>query len=75
MLTDAAIRALRPRSTLYRVADRDGLCLEVTPRGAKHWRYRYRRAGKAGMISLGTYPVITLGMARDRLLEIGRAHV
>lgn len=72
MLTDAAIRALKPRPTLYRVADRDGLCLEVTPRGAKHWRYRYRWAGKARMISLGTYPVITLGMARDRHLEARR---
>lgn len=72
MLTDAAIRALKPRATLYRVADRDGLCLEITPRGAKHWRYRYRWAGKARMISLGTYPVITLGMARDRHLEARR---
>ncbi|TDK26254.1 DUF4102 domain-containing protein [Luteimonas aestuarii] len=72
MLTDAAIRALKPKSTLYRVADRDGLCLEVTTRGAKHWRYRYRWAGKGRMISLGSYPVITLGMARDRLLDARR---
>lgn len=72
MLTDAAIRALRPKSTLYRVADRDGLCLEVTTRGTKHWRYRYRWAGKGRMISLGSYPVTTLAMARDRLLEARR---
>lgn len=72
MLTDAAIRALKPRQTLYRVADINGLALEITPRGAKHWRFRYRWAGSAQMISLGSYPVITLAMARDRLLEARR---
>lgn len=72
MLTELAIRALKPRPTLYRVADANGLALEVTPAGAKHWRYRYRWAGKAQMISLGTYPVTTLAMARQRHLDARR---
>ena len=72
MLTELAIRALKPRQTLYRVADANGLALEVTPRGAKHWRFRYRRAGKHQMVSLGTYPVVTLAQARERHLEARR---
>lgn len=72
MLTDAKIRALKPRPKLYRVADSAGLCLEITPKGAKHWRYRYRWAGKARMIGMGSYPVVTLAKARELHLEARR---
>ena len=34
-LTDKAIQALKPKSTLYRVADGPGLCLEVRPNGTE----------------------------------------
>ncbi len=66
MLTDKAIRALKPRQRLYRVADNGGLCLEVTPANSKLWRYRYRYAGRAKMVSLGPYPEISLANARGR---------
>jgi integrase len=69
VLTEVAIKALKPKSTLYRVADRDGLCLEVAPSGAKLWRYRYRFAGKAKMMALGRWDEITLQDARDRLRD------
>lgn len=72
MLTDTAIRQLKPGPSLYRRSDRDGLCLEVTPKGAKHWRFRYLWSGKARMISLGSYPVVTLAKARERLFEARR---
>lgn len=65
-LTDTKLRSLRPRATLYRVADADGLCVEVTPNGSRLWRYRYRHAGKAKMVSLGAYPEIGLAQARER---------
>ncbi|MDR3417362.1 MAG: tyrosine-type recombinase/integrase [Nevskia sp.] len=64
MLTDVQLRKLKPRDRLYRIADRDGLCIEVTPSGARHWRYRYRFAGKAKMLALGAYPEIPLSQAR-----------
>lgn len=37
MLTDTKIRTLKPRATAYRVADTNGLCIEVRPSGAKAW--------------------------------------
>lgn len=66
MLTDTKLRALKPRSAIYRVADAQGLAIEVTPSGGKNWRYRYRFDGKATMLSLGSYPATSLGDARER---------
>ncbi|GFZ87145.1 tyrosine-type recombinase/integrase [Dyella caseinilytica] len=64
MLTDAKLRALKPRDKVYRIADTNGLCIEVRPTGAKLWRYRYRHAGKASMAALGEYPGMPLAKAR-----------
>lgn len=68
-LSDTCIRAFRPKDKLYRVADRDGLALEVTPAGSKLWRYRFRWGGKATMMSLGPYPAIGLADARQKAQE------
>lgn len=65
MLTDTKLRGLKPKTKVYRVADTNGLCIEVRTTGAKLWRYRYRYAGKASMASLGEYPLMTLGEARS----------
>lgn len=65
-LTDTAIRTAKPRDKLYRLADAQGLCLEVTTAGGKLWRLRYRFDGKAKMLGLGSYPTITLAQARER---------
>jgi len=65
MLTDSKIKASKPKNKLYRLADSNGLAIEITPSGIKHWRYRYRFNGKASMISLGKYPVIGLKTARS----------
>lgn len=76
MLTDTKIRAQKPRERAYRVADAQGLCLEVRPSGAKVWRYRYRHAGQASMITLGEYPTMGLADARaerDRLRALVRS--
>ncbi|BBQ13569.1 tyrosine-type recombinase/integrase [Stenotrophomonas maltophilia] len=70
MLTDTKIRALKPRSTAYRVADTNGLVIEVRPAGSKAWRYRYRFLGKASIVTLDEYPTMSLQAARlerDRL--------
>ena len=47
----------KPRAGL---ADAGGLYLEVQPAGGKHWRWKYRFAGKEKRLSLGTYPTVTL---------------
>ena len=35
MLTDTKIRSLKPTSAVYRVADTNGLCIEMRPAGSK----------------------------------------
>lgn len=71
-LTNRSIAALKPRETLYRVADGDGLTLEVTPSGSKRWRIRYRYGGREQMLSAGLYPEVGLAEARERLAEVRR---
>ena len=72
MLTDTKLKALKPRGKLYRLADGAGLCIEVHPSGARYWRFRYRFAGKAKMLSLGVYPEVSLADARQRLEDVRR---
>lgn len=63
-LNDIAIRALKPQSRAFMVADEKGLCLEVAVSGSKLWRYRYRFAGKPRKLALGPYPEVSLKEAR-----------
>jgi len=65
-LSDTAVRGAKAREKVYRLADSQGLCLEVKPTGSKLWRFRYRFQGKANMLSLGAYPEVGLRDARDR---------
>ena len=64
MLTDTKLRSLKPRDAVFRLADTNGLCIEVRPAGSKFWRYRYRFAGKANMLTIGEYPAVSLADAR-----------
>jgi integrase len=66
MLTDAAIRAAKPAAKPYRLTDRAGLYLHVTPAGSKLWRLRYEFGRKEKLLSIGPYPDISLAAARDR---------
>lgn len=63
-LTELAIRHLKPKEKVYRVADSGGLCIEVSPKGSKLWRWRYNFNGKGQMLSLGKYPAVSLAQAR-----------
>ncbi|MGH8112192.1 MAG: tyrosine-type recombinase/integrase, partial [Rhodanobacteraceae bacterium] len=69
MLTDTKLRGLKPRLSVYRIADAGGLCIEVRPTGAKLWRYRYRYTGNARMLALGDYPSVSLLDARNKRNE------
>lgn len=66
MLTDAKLRTLKPRQSVYRVADALGLAIEVKPTGSRFWRFRYRFNGTPSMLGLGEYPGIGLNDARRR---------
>lgn len=64
MLTDTKLRALKAKDRPYRVADSNGLCIEVRPTGSKAWRYRYRYAAKASIVTIDEYPAMSLQQAR-----------
>ena len=66
MLTDTKVRNLKPQDKLYRVADSHGLAIEVNPNGSKLWRHRFRYNNKAKMMSLGSYPMVSLLEARQK---------
>ena len=71
MLTDTRLRNLQPRDRLYKVHDRDGLYVAVTPAGGISFRYNYSISGRQETPTIGRYGVrgLTLAEARQRLSE------
>ena len=63
-LTDTAVRLTKPGPKPIKKADDKGLFILIQPSGAKWWRFRYRFGGKEKLLSLGTYPEVTLSQAR-----------
>lgn len=72
LLSDKAIKAAKPKSKVYRLNDGDGLFFQVEPTGRKLWRFRYFFNGKETMMSLGSYPEVTLAEARDKRHEANK---
>ncbi len=66
VLSDARIRALKPREKPYKQADFDGLYLLIKPNGSKLWRFKYRWLRKEKLLALGKYPEVTLADARRK---------
>lgn len=69
MLTVKAIESAKPKLKPYKLADGQGLYLEVMPSGAKYWRLKYRVAGREKRIAFGVYPEIRPQEARDKASE------
>ena len=72
-LSEARIRAAKPKEKPYKLRDGRGLYLLVNPTGARLWRLRFRQPGRESMISLGAYPDVSLKIARDRREEARKA--
>ncbi len=68
-LTDSALKAAKPREKPYKLADGEGLYLEVMPTGSKLWRLKYRHLGKENRLAFGSYPEVTLVQARRKRSE------
>jgi len=75
MLTDAGIKALKPKDKLYKVVDRDGMYVVVNPSGAVVFRYDYRLNGRRETLTLGRYGAsdLSLARAREKLIDAKRA--
>jgi integrase len=65
-LTNTAIQNAKPAEKPYKIYDTDGLFMQITPAGGKWWRFKYRFEGKEKLLSLGTYPEVSLKEARDK---------
>lgn len=75
MLTDTALRNLKPGAAPYKLADRDGMYVTVSMAGTIAFRYDYRLNGRRETLTIGRYgPAgISLAMAREKLLDAKRA--
>ncbi|WP_267396734.1 MULTISPECIES: integrase arm-type DNA-binding domain-containing protein [unclassified Sphingomonas] len=69
MLTNAAVKAARPRAAAYKLADFGGLHLYVAPNGRKSFRMRFRWQSKEQLLTFGTVPEVSLDAARARCDE------
>lgn len=47
------------------LSDGGGLLLAVSPTGGRVWRYRFRQAGTSKVLTIGSYPDISLADARN----------
>lgn len=65
-LTLFSIQNAEPREKQYKLSDGNGLHLLVQPGGSKLWLFRYRFAGKENMLSLGSFPDVSLASARQK---------
>jgi len=68
-LTDTVIRKARAKHTVYRLTDGGGLYLQITPAGGRLWRWKYRFDGREKLMSFGSYPDVSLSLARERHVE------
>jgi integrase len=63
-MTSDQIEALEPRLKPYQVTHLPGLVVEVSPRGVKTFRFRFKAPdGRAGIYSLGNWPQTSLQAA------------
>lgn len=65
-LTDTLIRCAKPKDKPYKLTRESGLYAQVNPNGSKWWRFAYRYSGKERLLSFGTYPEVSLALARER---------
>ncbi|MCW0046806.1 Arm DNA-binding domain-containing protein [Brevundimonas sp. BT-123] len=74
MLTDAAIKNIRAKSKPYKMTDRDGLYLLISPSGGIAFKYDYRFNGRRESVTFGSYgPAgLSLAKAREKVLDAKR---
>lgn len=52
-LTDTKVKNTKAAHKTTRLYDEKGLYLEISPKGGKWWRFKYRFNGKEKRLSLG----------------------
>lgn len=75
LLTETKIKNSKPTEKRYRIADIDGLYLEVMPTGKKYWLFRKNKDGKRSWEKLGEYPLLGLRDARAKCETARKIHL
>lgn len=65
MLTDLQLRKAKAAEKDYKLTDGGGLHVLVSTTGNRSWRLKYRFGKKEKVLTIGTYPEISLRAARD----------
>ena len=67
-LTNTEVKQAKPKDKVYTLSDGGGLQLRVKPNGSKLWLLDYLRpyTKKRTSLSLGSYPAVTLALARTK---------
>ena len=70
-LTDTEIRQAKAKDKEYNLGDGKGLLLRIKPNGSKLWLFNYQRpyTKKRAVLSIGSYPEISLKQARQTRLK------
>ena len=64
-LTARQVETAKPKEKSYKLFDGGGLYLEVTAKGSRYWRMKYRFGGKEKRLAFGVFPTVTLAEARE----------
>ena len=70
MLTDTALKNLKPKEKPYKIADRDGMYVVVAASGTITFRLDYRSNGRRETVTFGKYGPGGLSLARAREMTI-----
>ncbi|MGE0701243.1 MAG: tyrosine-type recombinase/integrase [Hyphomicrobiaceae bacterium] len=75
MLTDVALKSLKSKEKPYKITDRDGMYVHVSPGGALSFRLDYRLNGRRETVNFGKYgrDGVSLLRAREMCLDAKRA--
>lgn len=73
MLTDIALKKMKPKEKIYKIADRDGMYALVATSGLITFRYDYRFNGRRETLTIGKYAPdaggVSLSEARAKCAE------
>lgn len=75
MLTDTALKNLKPKDAPYKVTDRDGMYVTVSTAGTVTFRYDYRINSRRETLTIGRYGLggLSLARAREKCIDAKRA--
>ena len=73
ILTELRIRSAQAAEKPYKLFDERGLFMLVTRAGGRLWPFKYRLGGVEKLLTLGTYPHVSLERAREKRDDARRA--